>query len=74
MFTIHEGNCEFRHGRSGGWQLIGICADEDVEDEPFCPFVVVTMICKFHQSEGIKVHTPPPGSLKKDSMIQMKIN
>ncbi len=62
VFTIYDGNCEFRRGRSGGWQLIGICADEDVEDEPFCPFFVVTMIREFQQSEGIKVHKPPPGS------------
>ncbi len=49
-------------GRSGSWQLIGICADKDVEYEPFCPFFVVTMICEFQQSEGIKVHMPPSGS------------
>ncbi len=48
--------------RSGGWQFIGICADEDAEVEPFCPFFVVTMICKFQPSEGIKIHKSPPGS------------
>ncbi len=62
VFTIYEGNCKFQSGRSGGWQLIGICADKYVEDEQFCPFVVVTMICEFQQSEGIKVHMPPPRS------------
>ncbi len=61
MFTISEGNCEFRCGRSGGLQLIGICAYEDVEDEPFCIFFVVTMICEFQPSEGIKIHKPPSG-------------
>ncbi len=44
VFTIYEGNFEFQSGRSGGWQLIGICVDKDVEDEPFCSFFVVTMI------------------------------
>ncbi len=59
VFTIYEGNCKFWCGRSDGWQLIGIFADKDVEDEPFCHFVVVTMISKFQSSEGIKVHMPP---------------
>ncbi len=37
-------------------------ADKDVGDEPFCPFFVVAMIHNFQQSEGIKIHKPPPGS------------
>ncbi len=62
IFTIFEGNYEFRHGRTGVWQLIGICADEVAEDEPFCPFFAVAMICQVQQSKGIKVPKPPSGS------------
>ncbi len=61
IFTIYKGICEFRHSRTGDWQLIGICADKDVEDEPFCPSFTVIMIWQFQQSEGIKVHKPPFG-------------
>ncbi len=64
IFTIYEGNCEFCHGRTDGWQLIGNFADEDDEDdedEPFCPFAV-TMVQQFQQSEGNKVLKPPFGS------------
>ncbi len=65
IFTIFEGNCELRHGRTGGWQLIGICIDKDVEDEPCCPFFAVTMMQEFQQSKGIKVNKPPSGSPDK---------
>ncbi len=61
-FTFYKGNCEFRHGRPGGWQIIGIFEDKVFEDETFCPFLAVTMICVFQLSEGIKVQKPPPGS------------
>ncbi len=62
MFSIYEENCIYQCGRRSGWQLVGICADKDAEDEPLCPFFVVTMIWYFKQSECIKVHMPPPGS------------
>ena len=34
-FTIYSENLELRMGRDGGWRLIGVAADENVEDEPF---------------------------------------
>ncbi len=74
VFTIYEGNCEIQYGRTGGGKLIGICADKDVEDEPFCPYFVVTMIWEFQQSTGIKVHILPYGKVKKIITIQLKIN
>ncbi len=58
-------NYWFCRVKSGGWQLIGIYADEHVEDEPFCLFFVVTMIHQSFQSNDIKIHIPPPESLKE---------
>ncbi len=48
---------EFHCGKTGGWMLIGECFEEDVEDEFFCPFFVVTLIRKYSQAEGVKVHS-----------------
>ncbi len=45
--------------------LIGECSEEGIEDEGFCPFPVVTLIRKYPQAEGMKVHEPPAGSLEE---------
>ena len=65
VYTIFEGNMEFHQGKTGGWMLIGECSEEGVEDEGFCPFFVVTLIRKYPQAEGVKVHKPPVGSLEE---------
>ncbi len=56
---------EFHHGKIGGWMLTRECSDEDVEDEGFCPYLVVTKIQKYPQAEGMKVHQPLVGSLEE---------
>ncbi len=56
---------EFHGGKTGGWMLIGECSEEGVEDEGFCPFLIVTLIRKYPQVEGVKVIKPPLGSLEK---------
>ncbi len=56
---------EFNQGRSGGWMLIGEYSEEGIEDEGFCPFLVVTLIKKYPQAEGMKVHKPAVGSLEE---------
>ncbi len=61
--TIFEGNMEFHQKKTSGWMLIGECLEEGIEDEGFCPFLVVTLIRKNPQAEGMKVHKPPVGSL-----------
>ncbi len=48
-----------------GWMLIGEFLDEDVEDESFCPFLVVTLVRKYPQANGMKVHQPIVGSLEE---------
>ncbi len=42
--------------------LIGECADEGVEDEGFCSFLVVTLIQNYPQAEGMKLYRPSMGS------------
>ncbi len=44
---------------------MGECANECVEDECFCPFLVVSFIQNNPQAEGVKVHKPPLGNLDK---------
>ncbi len=29
--TMYEGNMEFWHDKTGGWMLIGVCQNDDVE-------------------------------------------
>lgn len=62
IFTIFEGNFDFRRGRSSGWQLIGFEPTKMLKMTHFFSFFAVTMICEFQQSKGIKVHKHPPGS------------
>ncbi len=45
--------------------LIGECSEEGVEDEGLCPFLVVTLVRKYPQVEGVKVIKPPVGSLEE---------
>ncbi len=45
--------------------LIGECSEECMEVEGFCPFLVVTLIRKYSQAEGVKVHNPPVGNLEE---------
>ncbi len=59
---------EFHQGKTGGWMLIGECPKEGIEDEGFCPFLVVTLIRKYPQEAGVKVHKPLKAVLKKCSM------
>ncbi len=49
---------------------MGICAGKVVEDEPFCPFFVVTMIWEFQQSEVSRLICLHLEFLKNNSMIQ----
>ncbi len=56
---------EFHQGKTGSWMLIGEYSEEGVEDEGFCPFLVVTLIRKYPQAEGMKVHKPPACSLQE---------
>ncbi len=65
VYTIFEGNMEFHQGKTGGWMLIGDCLEEGVDDEGFCQFLVVTLIRKCPQAEGVKVHKLAVGNLEE---------
>ncbi len=56
---------EFHQGKSGGWMLIGECLEEGVEDQGYYVYLVVTLIRKYPQAEGVKVCKPPVGSLEE---------
>ncbi len=44
VYTIFEGNVVYHQVKTGGWVFIGECSEEGIEDEGFCPFLVVTLI------------------------------
>ena len=46
MFTIHPDSLDFRRDRDGGWMLIGVAADANVEDEPFeiSKFLLISLL------------------------------
>ena len=55
-FTIHPDNLEFRRGKGGGWMLIGVSADENVEDEPFeIKQVFIDLIAKTEQTVNVTI-------------------
>jgi hypothetical protein len=35
IYSVYPGNLEYRKGRDGGWWVIGVCADDVYDDEPF---------------------------------------
>jgi hypothetical protein len=51
---------EFRCGRGNGWFLLGVCADNGVEDEVFTLELACEMIRDSPQKDGIQVvHQEP---------------
>ncbi len=54
-FCIWQQNMEFRWGRGNGWFLLGVCAEDGVEDEAFTLELVCEMIEDTLQKDGIKV-------------------
>ncbi len=65
VYTIYEDYVEFDQGKSCGYVLIGEFSEKDVEDEGFCPFLVVALVRKHPQAEDMKVHQPPVSSLEE---------
>lgn len=54
-FTVYDRNMEFHRGKDGGWMVIGVSSEEDVEDEPFALEVICELIAKTGQAEGVKI-------------------
>jgi hypothetical protein len=45
---------EFRWGRGNVWFLLGVCADNNVEDEPFSLEIACEFIGESWQRDGIQ--------------------
>ncbi len=54
-FCIWQQNMEFRQGRGNGWFLLGVCAEDGVEDEVFTLELACEMIGDTSQKDGIQV-------------------
>ncbi len=52
---IWQQNIEFRCGRRNGWFLLGVCMEDDVEDEAFTLELACEMIGETPQTNGIQV-------------------
>ncbi len=71
--TSYEGNCEFRHWMNAVCQLIGNCAGNDVENEPFAHFLQSPWFRSFNRAKVSMFTSLHLEVLKRDSMTQMKI-
>ena len=54
-FSIWHNNMKFRRGRGNGWVLIGVCAEDGVEDEVFTLELACEMIANTPQKDSIQV-------------------
>ena len=54
-FSIWQHNMEFRHGRGNGRFLLGVCAEDGVEDEAFTLELACKMIADTPQKDSIQV-------------------
>ncbi len=54
-FSIWHNNMEFRCGRGNGWFLLGVCAEDGVEDEAFTLELARKLIGDTPQKDGIQV-------------------
>ena len=57
-FSVWHANMEFHHGRRNGWNLIGISADDSVDDEGFSLELACQLIGKTKQADGVQVILP----------------
>ncbi len=54
-FSIWKQNMEFHCGRGKGWFLLGVCAEDGVEDEAFALELACKLIGDAPQKNGIQV-------------------
>ncbi len=54
-FCIWHQNMEYRRGRGNGWFLLGVCAEDGVEDEAFTLELACEMIGDTPQKDGVQV-------------------
>jgi hypothetical protein len=54
-FSIWHNNMEICYGRGNGWFLLGVCAEDGVEDEAFTLELACELIGDTPQKDGIQV-------------------
>jgi hypothetical protein len=54
-FSIWQQNMKFRRGRGNGWFLLGVCAEDGVEDQAFTLELACELIGDTPQKDGIQV-------------------
>ncbi len=54
-FLIWEQNMEFRRGRGNGWFLVGVCADDEDDNEAFTLKIACELIGETIQRDGVQV-------------------
>ncbi len=54
-FCIQHQNMEYRRGRGNGWFLLGVCAEDGVEDQAFTLELACEMIGDTPQKDGVQV-------------------
>ena len=59
IYSVYSGNLEYRKGWDGGWCVIGVCADDVYDDEPFIVGdMLVEMIAATQQESHIQIVYP----------------
>jgi hypothetical protein len=54
-FLIWEQNMEFHRGRGNGWFLVGVCADDEDDNEAFSLEIACELIGDTPQKDGVQV-------------------
>ncbi len=54
-FLIWEQNMKFRRGRCNGWFLVGVCADDEDDNEGFSPEIACELIGDTPHKDGVQV-------------------
>ena len=58
VFSVLADNMEFRRGRGagGGWRVIVVCADDDVDEQTFTLEEAIVNIGSTPQEDGIRIY------------------
>ena len=56
VYSMYGGNLEYQKGQDGGWCLIGVCADDMYDDEPFIiGDMIIEMIAATEQDPHVQI-------------------
>ncbi len=54
-FSIWEQNMEYPRGRGNGWFLVGVCTDDEDDNEAFLLEIACELIGETPQKDGVQV-------------------